>query len=190
MRAIKSCLCVLAAMIVTTLPAMTQVTEPEFIGESFLLKADGTNAPLDKEFGDITSGISWSSNSWNAKSLEIAGGAAKTRSLLSEPLQLVVRAVDNNSDPLTIISIFKFKAGKKKRTVLISKDNSGTLLKSRTNSKDLIRFTGKKYGTSSYLLTFQDLKPGEYGIVVSNPNTRDEKRIVVSCFGIDEQKQQ
>jgi hypothetical protein len=29
------------------------------------------------------------------------------------------------------------------------------------------------------------MEPGEYGVVVSNPNNRDEKRIVVSCFGID-----
>lgn len=188
MRMTHSFLWILAAILIAALPAMTQVNEPEFIGESYLLKSDRTVVQLDKEFGDFTSGVSWSSNSWNALSLVVAGGAAKTRGNASEPLQLVVRAVDNNSDPLTIISIFKFNAKKKKRSVLISKDNSGTLLKSRTNSKDLVRFSGKKYGTSSYLITLEDLKAGEYGIVVSNPNTRDEKRVVVSCFGVDEQK--
>ena len=67
----------------------------------------------------------------------------------------------------------------------MSEDNSGTLMKSRTNSKDMVRFNGKKYGESSYLIELKNLKPGEYGIIVSNPNNRDEKRTVVSCFGVD-----
>lgn len=159
--------------------------EPEFIGEAQILKADGSFVLLDKEIGYFTSGISWSHNSFNALSLKVDGGSAKSRFTSKQSLQLVVRAADNNSDPLTIISIYKLKANKKSRSVLLSKDNSGTLMKSKTNSKDLIRFSGKKYGTSSYLITLQDLAVGEYGIVVSNPNNRDEKRVVVSCFAID-----
>lgn len=159
--------------------------EPEFIGEAYFLKTDGTHVPLDKEIGDFTSGISWAKNSWNALSLKVAGGKAQSRFGSKEPLQLVVRAVDNNSDPLTIISIYKLKAKKDSRSVLLSLDNSGTVMKSRTNSKGLIRFSGKKYGISSYVIALKDLAVGEYGIVVSNPNNRDEKRVVVSCFAID-----
>jgi hypothetical protein len=173
------------AFLVSALPTMAQVSEPDFIGEASLLKTDGSYIQLDKEIGDFTSGISWSSNSWNALSIKIAGGRAQTRFTSSEPLQLVVRAVDNNSDPLAIISIYKFKANKKTRSFLISEDNSGTLMKSRTNSKGMIRFNGKKYGASSYLITLKGLEVGEYGIIVSNPNNRDEKRVVVSCFAID-----
>lgn len=162
-----------------------QVNEPEFIGEAQALKADGSVVQLEKELGDFTSGISWSSNSFNALTLKIAGGKSNARFTSGSPLQLIVRAVDNNSDPLAIITIYKLKAKKKSRTVLISEDNSGTLMKSRTNSKDNVRFGGKKYGTSSYLIDLKDLAAGEYGIVVANPNTRDQKRVVVSCFGID-----
>lgn len=160
-------------------------SEPEYIGEANVLRADGTFAQLDKEIGDFSSGWSWSANTNKAFWLEIAGGQAKSRFKAGEPLQLVVRAVDNNSDPLTIISIYKFKAKKKGRSVIIGKDNSGTFLKSRTVSKDLVRFTGKKYGNSSYLVNLTDLAAGEYGIVVSNPNNVDGKRVVVSCFAID-----
>ena len=162
-----------------------QTHEPEFIGEGYFLKSDGGAVPLDKEIADFKSGVSWAHNSWDAFSLEVTGGQAKTRFRSGDPLRLVVRAVDNNSDPLTIVSIYRLKAKKNSRTVLISKDNSGTVMKSRTNSKDLIRFSGKKYGASSYLIALTDLPAGEYGIVVANPNNRDEKRVVVSCFGID-----
>jgi hypothetical protein len=178
---------ILIAVLMSVLPTMAQqVIEPDFIGNAYLIKTDNSNVPLDKEFGDFTSGMSWSSNSWNARSLEIAGGKANTRFPSGKPLQLVVRAVDNNSDPLTIISIYKLKAKKKTRSVVLSEDNSGTLMKSRThNAKNMVRFSGKKYGTSSYLINLEGLKVGEYGIIVSNPNNRDEKRVVVSCFAID-----
>jgi hypothetical protein len=162
-----------------------QVSEPDFVGEAYQLKNDSSTVSLDKEIADYTAGMSWSSNSWNALSIEIREGKAQTRFSSSENLKIVVRAVDNNTDPLAIISIYKFKAKSSKRTVVLSEDNSGTLMKSRTNSKDMVRFNGKKFRTSSYIIELKNLKPGEYGIIVSNPNSRDEKRTVVSCFGID-----
>ena len=161
-----------------------QVSEPGFVGEAYQLKSDSSAVPLDKEIADYTAGVSWSSNSWNALSIEIRGAKSQTRFSSDEPLKIVVRTADNNSDPLAIISIYKFKAKNNKRTVVLSEDNSGTLMKSRTNSKDMVRFNGKKFGTSSYIIELTNLKPGEYGIIVSNPNSRDEKRTVVSCFGI------
>jgi uncharacterized protein YxeA len=185
MKKNNSFLMILAAILFCVSPSMAQVSEPDFVGESYVLKTDSSYVQLDKEIGDFTSGMSFSSNSWNALSLEIAGGKAQTRFSSSEPLKLVVRAVDNNSDPLSIITIYKFNTKKSKRYVAISEDNSGTVMKSRTNSKDMIRFSGKKYGTSSYLITLKDLTVGEYGIIVSNPNNKDEKRVVVSCFAVD-----
>lgn len=175
----------LAVVSIGTTSLKAQVMEPDFIGEAYLLKNDSSTVSLDKEIADYTAGMSFSSNSWNALSIEIREGKAQTRFTSSEPLKIVVRAVDNNSDPLTIISIYKFKTKSSKRTVVLSEDNSGTLMKSRTNSKDMVRFNGKKFGTASYIIELKDLKPGEYGFIVSNPNNRDEKRTVVSCFGID-----
>lgn len=180
----KSCT-LLILLLLVSVATSAQTAEPEYIGEAVVLRSDGTSAPLDKEIGDFTSGMSWSANSWKALSLKVPGGTAKSRFPAGQPLQLIVRAVDNNSEPLTIVSIYRLKANDKSRTVLLSKDNSGTFMKSKTNSKALVRFSGKKYGESSYLITLEDLAAGEYGIVVSNPNSRDEKRVVVSCFGID-----
>lgn len=185
MKRVKFFGLLLITISICTTSLKAQVIEPEFIGEAYLLKNDSSTVSLDKEIADYTAGVSWSSNSWNALSIEIREGKAQTRFSSSEPLKIVVRAVDNNSDPLTIISIYKFKAKSNKRTFVLSEDNSRTLMKSRTNSKDIIRFNGKKFGTTSYLIELKNLKPGEYGIIVSNPNNRDEKRTVVSCFGID-----
>lgn len=173
----------LVLLSLNVLPIAAQVHEPEYIGESFLLMEDSLTISFDKEIADFTSGVVWSS--WNAHSIEIRNSTAETRFSSNEPLKIVVRAGDNNSDPLTIISIYKFKVKTNKRTVILSEDNSGTFKKSKTNSKDIVRFNGNKFGNSSYIIELKNLKAGEYGIIVSNPNSRDSKRTVVSCFGID-----
>ena len=48
---------------------------------------------------------------------------------------------------------------------------------------EFVNFNGKKYGKSSYILTFQ-ANEGEYGVRVLNPNDKDEKVTVFYCFGI------
>jgi len=172
-----------------------EVVEPEFIGEAFLLKNDGSHCQLDKEFGEIAPGISMASNSWDALFLKIAGSKAQTRLSSSDmPLQIVVRAAENNSTPISIIDIYKFNDKKKTRSIELSSSHAGlntegvvlsTLMKSKTNSKNMVRFNGIKYGTSSYLITLDNLKAGEYGIVVRNPYSSGEKIMVVCCFAID-----
>jgi hypothetical protein len=176
---------VLVTILSINIKSSAQESEPDFIGETHLIYAGDEYTQLDKEIGEFSSGMSFSSNSWNALSLEIQGGKSQTRIQKGKDIKLVVRAVDNNSDPLTIISIYKFKEKRKKRKVVLSEDNSGTLMKSRTHTKDMVRFNGEKYGKSSYLITLKNLKPGEYGIIVANPNNRDEKKTIVSCFAID-----
>ena len=189
MRKIKLFGLFLVVIVINIKPTIAQVSEPEFIGEAYLIKVDSSTVSLDKEIADFTTGISWSSNSWKSHAIEISGNKALTRFSSGELLKFLVRAVDNNSDPLTIISIYKFKEKEKKkkktRTVELGEDNSGTFMKSRTKSENLLKFKGKKFGSSSYLIELSDLMPGEYGIIVLNPNNRDEKRTIVSCFGID-----
>ncbi|NDP28135.1 MAG: phospholipase A [Flavobacterium sp.] len=176
----------LIAISISSTSLKAQVSEPDFIGEAYLLKNDISIILLDKEIADYTTGVSWSSNSCKALSIEISGDKAQTRFSSDESLKIVVRAADNNSDPLAIISVYKFKSAKNKRTVVLSEDNSWTVMESGTDSKDMVRFNGKKFGTSSYIIELNNLKPGEYGILVSNPNSRDEKRPVVATFGISQ----
>ena len=131
-------------------PLVAQEKEPDFIGEAYLLNEQGEYMQLDKETAAYTKGMSWKTNSWSAVSLEITGGKAQTRTT-QQAVKLIVRASDNNSDPLSIITIYSLKAKKKKRTTILSEDNSGTLMKSRTHTKNQVSFSGKKFGYSSYL---------------------------------------
>lgn len=164
---------------------LAQIKEPDFIGDAYLLSKQGDRITLDKEIAAYTAGVSFQANSWNALSLEINGGQAKTRVAAGEPIKLVVRAHDNDTDPLSFIRIYRLQSKKKKRMTVLSEDNSGTFMKSRTHTKNQLFFVGEKYGSASYLLTIDEIEPGEYGVVVSNPNNVDQKRTVVSCFGVD-----
>ncbi len=103
-------------------------------------------------------------------------GAATTR--------LIIRAKDNTTDPNSFISIFKFDVTKKERRYQLAE--SGTLSKTETNNLSSVEFKAKKYGKSSYLLLLEDLQPGEYGIVIGDPNNTNEKNSMkVTTFTVE-----
>ena len=162
-----------------------QIEEPEYIGEALILNDEGNFISTDNEIAAIHVGASLKVNSWNAISLVVEGGKAAARVTEGHPITLVVKAVDNQTNPLSIVRIYKLDGKKKKRSTILAKDNSDNIMTSKTYTKNQLKFTGKKYGTASYVITLNDVKPGEYGIVVSNPNNVDETRMVVACFGVD-----
>jgi hypothetical protein len=172
-------------MLCSTTSFAQQVAEPDFIGEAVYVDDQGNPNPLEKSIASYARGISWKSNSWSALTLVIPGGEAGLRIPKGKNATIIVKASNNNSDPLSIVTVYKFDAKKKKRYTMLSKDNSGTLMKSKTNTKNQLIFRGAKYGESSYKLQFDNLQEGEYGIVVANPDNVDEKKAIVSCFGVD-----
>ena len=167
--------------------AMAQSLEPDFEGEVVGVYPDGTTKRLEKQNTRIKTGGSvyvagFAVNKTKTKVL-IEGGAAGVRFRSDEPLQLIARAKDNNSDPMSIVRVFRMKSNKKQRSAVIAA--AGTF-NTTSNDIEYLPFEAKKYGESSYLLTFEQRPAGEYGIIISNPNNVDEKMVIVSTFGIDD----
>ena len=54
---------------------------------------------------------------------------------------------------------------------------------SKTISDYKIMFEGAKYGASSYIIQ-ANLKPGEYGIVITQPDGVIGDHPIVSCFTV------
>lgn len=185
MKRIFSLLIAIIAILCFTPKGQAQITEPKFIGEAVMVLPDSTSKKLDKEFAQFRSGISWSTNAWDALYLKIESGKAALRLPKGSQPIIIVKAADNNSDPMSIINVYKFKAKKNKRETMIARSNEGTTGSSYNVTKNLIPFSGDKYGDSSYIIELPQLEPGEYGIIVTNPNSLDQKRAVVSCFAID-----
>lgn len=167
--------------------AKAQDQEPEFIGEVNLLKNNEVTA-LEKEYSTIKTKAGASMylvgiGSVKSK-INIKGAASKVRVGHDETFNLIVRAVDNQSDPMSIIRVFQFNVSKSARKAELS--SLATFGGHNDNKLDLVEFTAKKYGESSYILTLKDAPVGELGVIVKNPNNKDEKSMIVACFGIDE----
>ena len=163
--------------------------EPEFIGETNLLSIAGTDtvaAPLEKSRGKIKSKA--------GASLYLIGiGSVKTRihvdgvtsSCVAKPgctYRLIVKAADNRQDPNSFIQLIRFEQKKKERRCEIGKIN--TFKGSSSGIEQLVDYQAKRYGESSYLLSI-DPGPGEYGVLQSNPESKDEKALMVYCFTVE-----
>lgn len=166
--------------------ANAQDAEPEFVGEAVIVNGDKT-IPLDKEYSQVKTKAGASLyivgiGSVKSK-INIKGGSASARANKDDDFYLIVKAVDNSSDPMSIINIFEFEASKKVRKAELSSTN--TFGGVNNDKLAYIEYTAKKYGETSYLIKLKKPYAGEFGLMVRNPNTKDEKQVVVACFGID-----
>ncbi len=164
-----------------------QTQEPDFIGEVYHMDAAGHATLLEKQHAVMKTKAGASLYLFGIgkvkTKINVKNGRSSTRFPAADTLRLVVKAVDNASDPMTIVQVFRFKASSKSRKAEVS--SSGSFSGDSDNNLDYLPYTAAKYGESSYLLTLTGVGPGEYGIIVLNPNTEDEKNTIVSCFGID-----
>jgi len=165
-----------------------KVKEPTFIGEAFIIQPDNSILELEKEQVQFKTraGVSvYLTGIGKVKTkIDIPGCCSSASLNPKNEIKLVIRAVDNETDPLSIIQVFKFKKMKKKRLAEIA--SAGTFSGSSLNNLDYLEFKGEKYGEKSYLLTINEYTRGEeYGIIVNNPNSLDQKQLIVSTFGIE-----
>ncbi|WP_313387094.1 hypothetical protein [Chishuiella sp.] len=177
-----------ACLLVASFVNAQEVSEPEFVGETILLKIDNTTTPLEKELTQnrtvASTGLLLSGIGKVRSQVQIEGCCAEVKIGKNDDVKFIIRAVDNNTDPLSIIKVFKFEQKKKyRRAEMSATSNFGS---SKSNNLDYISFSGKKYGESSYLikLNSSELEPGEYGITISNPNSLDQKQTVISTFAV------
>ncbi len=164
------------------------IEEPEFVGESILVRSDNTTTPLEKQLTQgravASTGLLLTGIGKVRQQIQIDGCCSNVKVRKNEDIKIIVRNRDNLSDPLSIIKIFKFDTKKKfRRAELASYSSLGS---AKSNNMNYVSFTGKKFGTSSYILSLSSLPPGEYGITALNPNAIDEKQTVISTFAVTE----
>lgn len=177
----------LVGLLASTFSHSQEVAEPDFIGEAIVVKSDNSTVMLEKTISQLRTAsnaamIITGFGSVVTK-LMVNGCCAKNRFPSSEPIKIIVKAVDNNTDPLAIVKIFKFDTYKKNRKAELSATN--VFGRTKSNNLKYLPFTAKKHGTASYIITLSEQPEGEYGITVSNPNNLDEKSLVVSSFAFD-----
>lgn len=96
----------------------------------------------------------------------------------------IVKARDNDIDPMAIVSFFRFIPYTNSKSRRAEVSSVGTFTGANSNKLEYISFKGSKYGNSSYLLEVDNLPIGEYGIIILDPTHDGQKITVVSCFGV------
>ncbi len=163
------------------------VAEPDFVGEVVMLKPDNSSLLLEKSTSRIrtaaNAGVYMVGIGSVRSKIELEGCCAKTRIKSRDDVKFIVKAVDNNTDPMAIVKVFAFEKNKKIRRAELA--SMHTFAGAKSNTLKYLPFTAKKYGESSYLITLSEKPVGEYGVTVSNPNNVDEKSTIVSTFAVD-----
>ena len=165
-----------------------EIGEPEFVGETVVVRENGESHLLEKSTVLLRTRVNASAIIFGigkAKTvIMVDGTTAATQLRADEDFRFIIKAVDNRTDPMSIVQIFRFAANKKQRKAEIA--STSTFGSTKSNKLEYRPFTAKKFGESSYEITLSAKPAGEYGIIVRNPNHVDEKQIIVSSFGISE----
>ena len=168
--------------------AQVNVAEPEFAEETMLLTSDSEGILLKRENGSIKT---------KAGAGVYLVGIGKIKSRLTLPgiksvndvkvpanARLVIKGRDNATDPNSYISVFKFELTKSERRFQLAE--AGTFTGTEKNNTASVDFQAKKYGESSYIIQLNDLVPGEYGILIGDPNSLTNKNSMkITTFTVE-----
>lgn len=116
--------------------------------------------------GDIASSVSGLA-SVNGQDIVFKGANSPyTLPAGMKSVRLVIKAQNNENDPMELYRIVRFTQKKKERRIRWMEFSSSLLGSIEKEEEGYVNFTGHKYGIQSYLLTIpeSELKPGEYGI--------------------------
>ena len=179
-------------LLVSKLFSASPIKEPEFINSYCIMTSDDSFEVLPKEIGTIkhhqntvsnaTGGVGNVSSSVTTAG-ELAGSKGKDIVLEGphssyvipkdmKTISLVIKAKDNESDPMGLYRIVRFNTSKKDRRIQWM-EFSPTLFSSKKAQKSgYVNFIAHQYGSQSYTLTFPEYEmiPGEYGIFLSAVN--------------------
>ena len=168
------------------------IKEPEFINSYCIMTSDDSFESLPREIGTIkrhenivsnaTGGVGNVSSSVTTAG-ELAGSKGKDIVLEGghssyvvpkdmKTISLVIKAKDNELDPMGLYLIVRFNASKKDRRIQWMDFSPALLGSEKAQKSGYVNFIAHKYGEQSYTLTFpeKEMIPGEYGIFLSAVN--------------------
>ena len=168
--------------------AQVTVEEPEFSEETLLLTSDSEGVLLRRENGYVKAKAGASlylTGIGKIKSRLTLEGIKSVNEIKAKPnARIIIKSKDNTTDPNSFINIFKFEIYKKERRYQLAE--AGTLSATKTNNLSSVDFKAKKYGESSYLIQLENLTPGEYGIIIGDPNTQNTKNgMKITTFTVE-----
>src|SRR5574344_750632 len=164
------------------------VTETEFAEETLLLTSDAQGVMLARESASVkpTAAASlYLTGIGTVKSRLTVQGIKSTSTVKGgKTTRLIVKAIDNKTEPNAFINVFKFEIKGNERR--FQGAEAGTLSKTETNNLSSVEYKAKKYGESSYYIVMENLPSGEYGIILGDPNNSNTKNgMKVTTFTVE-----
>jgi hypothetical protein len=143
------------------------IPEPEFVGQALIINSDDEMKVLESSRLQQDSDLKLLSIKTKYKTwLEISGCCSQTiLNKSNTPIKFIIKAENNNTDPTTLYQFVKLEKEKTKRKLLTS---TMSMKGVKSNQDGFITFYGKKYGSSSYLLSATIAEPGEYGLLIGS----------------------
>ena len=167
--------------------------EPEFVNSYCILTSESSLEVLPKEIGTINS---YQNNSPKLSSVVDKVSPKQSVAMDSIPstnekdivlegphssyvipkdmktISLVIKAKDNESDPMGLYRIVRFNASKKDRRIQWMEFSPTLLGSEKAQKSGYVSFVADKYSLHSYILTLpeNEMIPGEYGIFLSAVN--------------------
>ena len=167
--------------------------EPEFVNSYCILTSESSLEVLPKEIGTINS---YQNNSPKLSSVVDKVSPKQSVAMDSIPstnemdivlkgphssyviprdmksISLVIKAKDNELDPMGLYRIVRFNASKKDRRIQWMDFSPALLGSEKAQKSGYVNFIAHKYGEQSYILTLpeNEMIPGEYGIFLSAVN--------------------
>ena len=170
----------------------SSIKEPEFINSYCIMTSDDSFESLPREIGTIKRHENIVSNATGGvgnvySSVTTAGELAgsKGKDIVLEgghssyvvpkdmkTISLVIKAKDNELDPMGLYRIVRFNGSKKDRRIQWMEFSQPLLGSEKAQKSGYVNFIAHKYGEQSYTLTFpeKEMIPGEYGIFLSTVN--------------------
>ena len=160
-----------------------KLPEPEFIGQTLAVLPDTTEQLVQESLtprhrsstGQKLFGIGKN----HIDEMTLKGAQSPVRLRKSDGIAFIIRVPDNLIDPMSVISVFRFKVKKKMRIAEYA--SVGTFGDQQRNTLERQPFTSRRFGSSSYLIILKGVETGEYGITVDALGSLN-----VSTFGVDE----
>lgn len=179
----KASILLLSAILSSTIAtAQVRVAEPEYIGNVAALTSDSTSVLLPIE--DTKETARQSAASYipvyglfaKSKVSAVFTGPASAVTLRKGTVRLIFRAKRQDVNPLKYLGISKLDVKRKSRQKTLA---SGNILGIEADFADKEKCSVEKYGKQSFLVTLENVAPGQYCI-----STDDENGMSYSTFGV------
>lgn len=173
---------VLAVIAITAcLQAWPQkISEPEFIGEAVIIDLKtGQFRKLPKERA-----IKRNANFMGYQTVKLVMKDEISPLEISDKTDcaIIIKAENNSYDPMALFQIFRFDENAEGKRVceLASTSTGDYYAEGNANNKKYIDFDAKKYGETSYLLSFP-ISAGQYGVMTGALN---DDALIIATFGV------